>query len=165
MGLIIRFFSFLLVLGIAGLFFIKKPDGSPWLSLEQFKPDISVSAVKGVIDDVGPSQLAENKGDTVQVYRWKDTEGNWQYSDTPPSNINAEQVLVNTNLNRDLVPEFNASPKVEKTSGGGKAFLIRNGGTPSPTTVSPNNVGQLVEDAKNVQNLVNDRAKQLESLK
>ncbi|MGH1487754.1 MAG: DUF4124 domain-containing protein [Cellvibrionaceae bacterium] len=151
MKLIVKFFCFLLVLGFAGLFVLKKPDGTPWLSLDDFIPDISVGSVKDALPG----------GNEVAVYRWKDAEGNWQYSDTPPGNNTAEQVLVNTNLNRDLVPEFKPSKVADTKPKSGKALLIKDSSI-SPTTVPMDKIPELVDDAKNVQQLMDDRTKQLE---
>ena len=112
-----------------------------------------------------PDQLLGGDGNNVQVYRWKDAEGNWQFSDSPPENTAAEQVLVNTDLNRDLVPEFTPSPQIEEPNRTGKAILLKEGGSKIPPIASPDKVGQLIEDAKGVQDLMNERAKQLESVR
>lgn len=161
MGLIVKFFSFLLVLGFAGLFVLKKPDGTPWLSLDDFTPD--TSSIKRSINDAIPDQVVGGSGgDSVSVYKWQDAEGNWQFSDQPPTGVAAKQVLVNTDVNRDLAP-LPPAPRIADSSSEkkGKAFLIKDSGI-SPTTISPDKIGKLVDDANNVQNLVNDRQKQLD---
>lgn len=101
-------------------------------------------------------------GDEVSVYKWKDAEGNWQFSDTPPENDVAEQVTVSTHLNRDIAPPPPETREVTTTeSKSGKTKLIRDDGF-APTTISPDKISTLVEDAKNVQKLVDDRKKQLD---
>jgi hypothetical protein len=153
MKLIIKFFSFLLVLGLAGLFVIKKPDGTPWLSLDDFIPNISVGSVK---DSLPGSS-------TVDVYRWKDAEGNWQYSDTPPANLQTEQLTINTEGNKDIAPLPPEITVAESKPKSGKALLIKDSSV-SPTTVPVDQIPKLINDAENIQKLMNDRQKQLEAI-
>lgn len=155
----------MLVLGVAGLFFIKKPDGSAWLSLDDFTPD--TSTIKRSISDAMPDQVVGGSDsnffeDKVSVYKWKDAEGNWQFSDKPPTGIEAKQVLVGTDVNRDLapLPPPTRTPSSESSSSG-KAVLIKDSGF-SPTTVSPDKISKLVDDANGVQELVDKRQQQLE---
>jgi len=166
MGLIIKLICFVLVLGVAGLFFIKKPDGNPWLSIDELIPD--TSSIKRSISDAMPDQVVGGTDgsfldDKVSVYKWKDAEGNWQFSDKPPAGIDAKQVLVGTDVNRDLAPlppptRTPASPAPQS----GKAMLIKDGGF-SPTTISSDKVSKLVDDANGVQELMDNRKKELDS--
>ena len=158
MKLIVKFFMILFVLGFGGLFILKKPDGTPWLSMADLIP--TKDDLSGALDQAIPDQIIGGSSDSVSVYKWKDAEGNWQFSDTPPDNQTAEQVLVSTNLNRDLVPELKIS-EPKKPASGGNATLIKKGGI-SPTTVSPDKVTELIKDAKNVQNLMDQRQEQLD---
>lgn len=162
MKLIVRFFSFIFVLGFAGFFFIKKPDGTPWLSLNDLIP--SKESISDTLGQVVPDQVVGGDGGKVSVYRWKDKEGNWQFSDTPPDNLVVEQILVSTDLNRDLAPaELELEDEPEAKPKSGKAVLIGDGPSLSPTTISPDKIGKLIDDANNVQNLMNDRQKQIDS--
>ena len=162
MGLIVRFFSFLIVLGVAGLFFIKKPDGTPWLSLDDFAPD--TRSIKRSINDALPEQVVGGGlSDSVSVYKWKDAEGNWQYSDKPPEGGTAQQVLVGTDVNRDLAPvPLPSSNRTAQPQQKGKAILIKDSGGFSPTTISPEKIPTLINDAKDVQALMNNRQQQLD---
>ncbi|MBX2810029.1 MAG: DUF4124 domain-containing protein [Cellvibrionaceae bacterium] len=160
MQLIAKFFAFLLVLGFAGLFVIKKPDGTAWLSLGQLMPD--VQGIKTSVDDVIPSQVLGGSEENVSVYRWQDAEGNWQFSDTPPDHSNAEQIRVNTHLNRDLVPKLHTAPTPAAESKSGKAVFLKDSTNFSPTTVSPDKISELINDAKDVQGLMDNRQQQLD---
>lgn len=165
MGLMIKFFCFVLVLGLAGLFVLKKPDGQPWLSADDFIPD--TRSITNSVKEAIPDQLiggSESSGDKVAVYKWKDAEGNWQFSDKAPAGISAEQVLVGTDVNRDLAP----LPPPQRTNtqqqaSSGKAILIKDSGILSPTTIAPDKIETLINDAKNVQNLADERVKQLDA--
>ncbi|MFT6387778.1 MAG: hypothetical protein ACJAUP_001150 [Cellvibrionaceae bacterium] len=165
MGLIIKFFCFLLVLGLAGLFVLKKPDGTPWLSVDDLIPDTSL--IKRSVSDAMSDQFVGGSDgnfldEKVSVYKWKDADGNWQFSDTPPENVIAQQILVGTNVNRDLAP-LPASPLAPREQPENrKTIPIKDGGF-SPTTIAPNKVSKLVGDAKGVQKLVDDRQKKLDA--
>jgi hypothetical protein len=163
MSLFVKFFSFIIVLGIVGLFFLKKPDGTPWLSVSDFTPD--VGSIKRSISDVIPENAnGETASESVSVYKWKDSNGNWQFSDTPPENIETEQVLVDTDVNRDLTPDLTESSKViSEFKKKGNAALIKDNSI-SPTTVSPGDIPTLIDDANNVQELMNNRQEQLDSV-
>lgn len=168
MSLTIKFFCFLLVLGFAGLFFIKKPDGTPWLSLNDLKPDVSLTSVTETIEDMVPQQSVGGEKGKVPVYRWKNEAGAWQFSDTPPNHALAEQILVDTDLNRDLAEKIKIQTAKKNTEQESKTTFIKDSGAndssiPSVTTISPSKIGQLVNDAKNVQKMMDDRTKQLES--
>lgn len=166
MSLIIKFFAFLLVLGLAGLFVLKDPNGQPFLSWDNFIPE--PSSIASSIEQVLPEQVAISK-DTAMVYRWQDANGNWQFSDVPPDNVAVEQIIVETHLNSDIAPPAPTSRPVVSNSGSGRAVFIGDSNKPSPgvgTTASPDNIKQLIEDAQNVQGLMDNRTKQLdESLK
>jgi hypothetical protein len=173
MKLILSMFSLLLVMGFAGLFVLKKPDGSPWLSWQEMLPDLSIDSVKTTVTDALPTQtLGGGDSDAVTVYRWQDAEGNWQFSDAAPKNVAAEMVMVETDLNRDLSPEYKASNKPLAKSSGLKVKMIRDSSTNETSTsdlLSPDKMKSLIGDAKNVQKLIDEqsaaRREQLESIR
>ena len=84
MKLFSKLMLLILVAGIAGLFFIKKPNGSPWLDWRDFIPSQVTQALK--------------KPDPT-LYRWQDEKGNWQYGDTPPEDQAAQTVKNTTPVN------------------------------------------------------------------
>jgi hypothetical protein len=162
MKLILSMFSLLLIMGFAGLFVLKKPDGSPWLSWQEMLPDLSIDSVKTTVTDALPTQtLGGGDADAVTVYRWQDAEGNWQYSDKAPENAAAEMVMVETDLNRDLSPEYKVPNKPLAKSSGPKVKMIRDSSTNEVRTtdvLSPEKMKSLIGDAKNVQKLIDEHA-------
>jgi len=103
------------------------------------------------------------EGDKTAVYRWKDANGHWQFSDAAPSNTNAEQILVDTHLNSDIAPPAPVARTPEPSNRSGQAIFIGESNKPSiGTTVSPDKIGQLIDDANNVQNLLDNRDQQLQ---
>jgi len=149
MGLMLKFFSFLLVLGFAGLFVMKNPDGQPWLSAEDFVPEISFS-------NIFPENLFASEADAgdsaVSVYRWRNAQGQWEFSDVPPEDRDVEKMTLSTNANRDLYTSAKEKP-AEAKSQQGPSVADRL----SPTTVSPAKIATLVSDAEGVQKLLDDR--------
>ncbi len=169
MSLPIKVFSTVLILGCAGLFVLKKPDGTPILSANDFLPDITsiVTDAKRLISDA--KEAASSVGDDTEsnakataqtqpsIYRWKDSNGQWQFSDTPPANQTAEAMNVSGNLNKDLVATY--EPPTEPTIENDVTTTSTAG--PIPMTVSPDKVSKLIEDADNIQKLMDDRAEQM----
>ncbi len=173
MSLPIKAFSAVLILGCAGLFVLKKPDGTPILSMQDFLPDISsltydakklIRDAKNLTSSIGnntENNTEDNTEQTAQaesgIYRWKDSNGQWQFSDTPPVNQAAEAMNVSGNLNKDLVATYEPpeEPVIENdTATSSTASLV-------PMTISPDEVSKLMEDVNNMQQLMDDRGEQL----
>lgn len=155
----------LLVLGMAGLFVIKKPDGSPWLNINDFLPDqsniaeISQTANKALKS--AESSISRSESNTSsnagKIYRWKDQQGNWQFSDTPPENLAAETIQVSGHLNRDLAEPAPVEVQPEAASQSDTATPVA-----SPLTAfSPEKVQKLMEDTQKVKELMENRDKYL----
>ena len=162
MSLIIKLFAFLLVLGLAGLFVLKDPNGQPFLNAKDFIPD--TNSISASVEQVLPEKISGS--DSATVYRWQDANGNWQFSDKPPANITAEELIVETHLNSDIAPPAPASRPAQPSTNSGRAIFIGDSNKPKPgigTTTSPENIKQLIDDANNVQGLMDERSKQLEN--
>lgn len=174
MSLRIKTMCVLLILGCAGLFILKKTDGRPILSIDEFLPDTSEinTLVQTLLDEFDSlrhsasttlgAQGSTDIQDTAvpvnepKIYRWKDNNGNWQFSDTPPPNQVAEAIKVSGDLNKDLSVTYSAPEEKE----------IINDDIPAntqpssilPMTVSPDEVSKLIDDANNIQKLMDERA-------
>jgi hypothetical protein len=177
MSLPIKVFSAVLILGCAGLFVLKKPDGNPVLSIDKFIPDIGIiisdaksfianakNEVASIVEKL-PGDKEEKIEQNIQakpdIYRWKDSNGQWQFSDTPPANQTAEAIKVSGNLNKDLVASYEAPQElsIEDDTIDSEATSTD---SIIPMTVSPDKVSKLMEDANNIQKLMDDRASQLD---
>lgn len=152
----------LLVLGIAlmGLFVLKQPNGSTWISLDNLLPStlgieqkvkVTTSQLKIFYDSI-TSEESEN----VKVYRWKDANGNWSYSDKPSTTIDNEEL----SLNPDDVLVF---PVLDSSNNNSEPWSDEKNTDifPSPTFISPSKVLELYKDANNVQKLMDDRQQKL----
>ncbi len=165
MNLAIKFFCCLLVLGLAGLFVLKQPDGTPWLSLNDFAPDLSkvATSVEGLINTLTPDTSSTNSDADTQngIYRWKDANGQWQFSDTAPSGLQAETVELSGELNRDLVEQYTPPEPITRTNTAEPNPSNTNNSV-IPATLSPEKISELIKDANNVQQLMDDRATKID---
>ena len=144
--------SVFVVIAFAGPMLMKKPDGTPFINspLDWF----STSSTG--------SQNNESSISTSQsFYKWQDDDGTWHYSDQPQVGKNIETVTVNTNTNliqglrvekkkEQAVLEKNPEPKVESSS------------IPLPMTVPLEKVTKMLEDASNIQQLMDSRNQKIE---
>ncbi|MBT4519900.1 MAG: hypothetical protein HOC23_07825 [Halieaceae bacterium] len=163
MGLFIKFIVFLLILGLSGLFFLKRPDGNPWLSIDDF--DLSLP----LKDIVATQQLErlktptdESEGEGVTVYRWRGEDGSWQFSDVSPGPGIGEKLTVSTNTNRSIAPlaDTAAKPKGDTPE---QNTLNPNQGLPiSPTTIPLDQIPALIEDARKLQIKLDKRHEKME---
>lgn len=171
MSLGIKFFMVVMIFGIAGLFVLKKPDGTPWLSVSDFTPDtraISDSAksmTKTVTNTIKETAaLPSSEAPSGGVYRWKDANGQWRYSDKAPDNVSENQQVetlqVSGDLNRDLVEE--GSRRTPESSNQGSNNTADT--SISPTSISPEKISKLIDDTKNVKKMMEERNSRLEQL-
>ncbi|WP_420588758.1 DUF4124 domain-containing protein [Bacterioplanoides sp.] len=95
-----------------------------------------------------------------QYQKWQDEKGVWHFGDSVPEGVATEVVNVDTAANVIRSIKL-AKNEEEEQDGKGKS-----GGPslPFPGTVSPDKVGEMMDDAKNVQQLLDDRAAQLKKL-
>lgn len=178
MKFFIKLLLLLLVLGMAGPFFLKRPDGSPWMTLDQVMPTNELPNSEGLksqlsyqlqktkqwLSNTIPKFASESGPDSssgseaTKVYRWKGSDGSWQLSDQPPADGQAEMILVdpNTNLIQGL------SEPVEEEIVEQTPAQERSVGVPLPMTVPLDQVSKLQEDAKKVQEQLNKRNEALE---
>jgi len=97
----------------------------------------------------------------VQVYKWQDEAGVWQYSNEYPLGVaQVETVLITSNSSVQAV-----TPKAEE------ADVETEFVSQSPTdealdlTLSPARIQKLIQDARNVQTLVDEHAQQMEGVR
>jgi hypothetical protein len=158
MKIMIKFFCLLLLIGFVGLFVLKGPDGKSWLNPASFVPDPTlidlwpdelVSKLKNVTQASAPSP------NSVAVYRWKNAEGIWVYSDTAPSEIKAELIDVSTNANGGLYPPVKKTQEIKNK--------IDSNTRPNSSVIPPSaKMETLVDDAKNVEALLQERKTEMD---
>lgn len=160
----------LLLTSVALLFYIKKPDGKPYLELSMFERyaekvsgDVSDFASQGA--DTLTSQakklteklsFSKNADAPVVVYKWQDEHGQWHYADTPHPNYVSTTVTLDPNDITVLPAEtFQADEK--------QAATVKTDEVPSALGIyDPKNVQKMMQDAEQVKQLMEQRNKQLE---
>lgn len=128
----------------------------------------SQTGITTQIVDPAQAPIVKRKG---QVYRWKDKHGVWQFSDEPNQHtpnivvsMNTQENVIqsltretiNTALGRQAEPESDEldSKEDDKT-------LALDSPIPIPSTIPMAQIPELINQAKDVQSLMNDRIKRL----
>lgn len=142
----------LVVIAFAGPVLMKKPDGTPFM---ESPLDLFSTSSTG-------SQNNESSINTTQsFYKWQDDEGTWHYSDQPQAGKNIETVTVNTNAN--LIQGLRIEKKKEQVIVEKKAEVkAESSAIGLPMTVPLEKVSKMLEDANNMQQLMDNRNKQIE---
>ncbi|OUS24387.1 hypothetical protein A9Q99_24555 [Gammaproteobacteria bacterium 45_16_T64] len=207
MKLFSKLMMFMLVAALAAPFFLKGPSGRPLMTLSDLNlPSFNVSSkVSGPVETLtGEDQNAwiqwgsgkkgapkplqstiDAEGKSIQAakntyYRWKDSEGVWQFTKQP--NPNAENFLMKIDPNANIVQSL-SQESIDKAFGRvkeptlalggiGKSEIknplslesISEGGIPFPSTIPIEQVPQLIEQAKAIQDISNQRDKIVQGL-
>jgi hypothetical protein len=142
----------LVAIAFAGPMLMKKPDGTPFIKspLDWFSTS-----------STGSHNNESSSSTSQSFYKWQDDDGTWHYSDKPPAEKNIETVTVNTNTNliQGLrVVKKNEQPIIEKNL----QPKVENSPMALPMTVPIEKISQILEDANNIQQLMDNRNKKIE---
>ncbi|OUR61386.1 hypothetical protein A9Q74_09465 [Colwellia sp. 39_35_sub15_T18] len=160
----------LLILSCAGLFVLKRPDGGAWLNLTDIITPIQTK-VQMLQSDVvnktrkSTSSVGEQQPKTVEVFRWQDENGEWHFSDKIGSNIKgSDKNSASSNVQKIAIKTTNVmSIKVEQVNN--KQIHGKKPEQSPPNKLlqsSLSKIPTLIEDAQNVQTLMDERTKQLD---
>jgi len=142
----------LVAIAFAGPMLMKKSDGTPFMEspLDLF----STSSTS--------SQKNESSSITTQsFYKWQDEDGSWHYSDQPQEGQKVETVTVNTNTN--LIQGLRIEKKKEQIAEEKKAATnVESPAVSLPMTVPMEKVSKMLDDAANIQQVMDNRAKKIE---
>ncbi|CAH9064606.1 hypothetical protein PSECIP111854_03493 [Pseudoalteromonas sp. CIP111854] len=164
-----KYFSYLLVMimlvGLGSLFILKKPDGTPWLSFgnvaqqAQQKANTLFNEAKRNLDSAvqQTSTAADTSSDSDAIYKWQDANGNWVYSDKPNLQRNSQAHKLDPSKITIMAAEDTSilNELVAK-----KAHIDSQ--LKNPSALNPTDVKQLMMDAKNIQQLMDERTKRLD---
>ena len=153
MKLIIKLLLLTLV-GAAALPFITLgPNGSALLKSPDLEvPEFDTSKISELVSTHEP---ISGKDQSAPVYKWRDSDGQTHYTtEPPPQDIQSETLYLNSDIN--VVPAVESpqpgnrveKPSMQKYSVG--------------SVYSPDKVQRLMDDARNVQNILNERANQMQ---
>jgi len=147
--------SIIVIIALMGLFVIKKPDGQAWLSLDDlsFKTHEIENTVKSLTNkfSVAYDNYTKEDDSQLKIYRWKDNNGNWSYSDNPESAAHSEEVFLDPKA-IVVLPAVELSTNTLPNS-----IKKHDKATPSTESNVPSKVLSIYKDANNVQNIMNDR--------
>lgn len=89
-------------------------------------------------------------------YKWQDDDGRWHMGDEPPDGVVLHAINVDTaaNILQPVAAPSGKSPSAAKQPSPGLSL-------PSPLTIQPAQVKTLLQDAHNVQELMNERSQQI----
>ena len=160
---------FSLVAMLALPMFMVKPNGEPMMTWKDWVPDTKAfDAVSGKLQATMASNpdLSDTpslKG-TSKMYSWKDERGVMHFSEQPPpehiSDAKVRNLPKDVNLMAAVEPrERSASRPHSGGSGSGQGF-----GLAFPTTVPIKEIPKLMEDAKQLKELANQRNATLEDI-
>ena len=142
----------LIAMAFAGPMLMKKPDGTPFIEspLDFFSSDSKENSRE--LSTINSSQ---------SFYKWQDEDGTWHYSDQPQEGQNIETVTVNTNTN--LIQGLRMKKAEEKEPEKVKKEVKKETSSiPLPMTVPFEKVSQMLDDATNLQQVMDDRNKKVE---
>ncbi|MEM7081774.1 MAG: DUF4124 domain-containing protein [Pseudomonadota bacterium] len=103
MKVFIKLMLLLLIAAMAGPFFIRGPDGQPLMKW------------RDITSKFGNWSSSASGGDSVEVHRWQDENGQWHYSDEPPEQ-GGEVITLDPNTNVIQSVPVNAPPAVEPSA-------------------------------------------------
>tara|TARA_R110001583_G_scaffold65464_1_gene189101 strand:- start:675 stop:1199 length:525 start_codon:yes stop_codon:yes gene_type:complete len=149
--------SIILIIAVVGFFVFKQPNGQAWLSIDDFVPNTQIISEKinlatNKINAVFKKPISKNDS-TIKVYRWKDSNGNWSYSDKPKASIESEEMLFDQE-NIVVLPAFD-QPTIDALNSNPKGKYDND--APNTLLSKPGKVLELYKDAKNVQKLMDTR--------
>lgn len=153
---------FFIGMGILNYMLYLKTGKSPLSEIDFSMP--SLSTVKNSIPDIDlpdidlPTLSSDKNGAPLTVYKWVDKDGVINYSQADPKISSAEIMVVHPDTNLIQAGPVGA-PEEPKPQTQRSAATAPKTPLALPT---PNNVKQLMEEAKNVQTLMDERTKTLE---
>jgi hypothetical protein len=142
----------LIAIAFAGPMLMKKADGTPFMEspLDYFSSDSK-----------GTSSGQSSTNSSQSFYKWQDENGTWHYSDQPQAGQNIETVTVNTNTN--LIQGLRIDKEEEKEPGKVKGEAKEETSSiPLPMTVPFEKVSEMLDDANNLQQVMDDRSSKID---
>jgi len=158
MKLMFKLMLAILVLAFVLPFTPLMPGGKPLMSLSEIRmPEFSIPDMPSF----GAKEPVLRRSGKVQTfYRWRDAQGNIQYSDKPPQgNVNGLSSL-DINPNTNLVPAVKAPP--EPKTAQLKEKKGKTDSTAPSSFYSTNAIQKLFEDANKIKEQALERNKALQ---
>jgi len=153
----------LLIAAFVGLFFINGPNGKPLMTMDDFIPEVPQS-----LDELRPSGVDTQPSEPTKVYKWKDENGIWQFSNREEDSVVTVDKAVEV---MELDGDINIMPAVDippaKVRSAGATDSTKSGFSNLPsglTTVSPDKIGEMMDAVNNLQDTVDQRKQDLDKI-
>jgi len=157
----VKLMVIVVILAGVGLFFLKGPDGKPFLTVDDFAVELPDSPASML-----PQQLQPEEPDTVtKIYKWKDEDGVWQFSNSPQDKEGSELIefSAQTNIIQSYSPPpLTTVPPTKREASGGE--VSTSDSIPGVMTVSPEQAAEMMKTVKNLQSTVDQRKADLDAL-
>lgn len=132
----IKLMILIVILACVAPFFIKGPTGEPLMTLEDWIPDEM-------------PEVRSTPEETV-VYKWKDENGVWQFTNEPVEGLDVEQMV--------LDGQINTMESLQKPDRMKRATSINADAIPSGLlTVAPDKVSEMMDTVNNLQETIDQR--------
>lgn len=154
----------LVILSIGSLFVLKSPTGEPWLSTSNFYDSQAISTnitqfkhtIMNKIESLTSDQNTKiNEKPNANIYKWQDESGAFHYSDQGKSKDDAWVKPNNLTIMPAIEPLEPKSIDVVSNKKSSEKSAANN--------INTSNVAELIADAKNVQNLLDNRKKEMDA--
>lgn len=171
-----KYFTYLamsvMIIAVTLLFFIKKPNGQPWLSTSVIYSesteikDEMVALSSGALDSITLAITTAGEkitGATFElenpkpIYKWQDGQGQWHFSYVPNKNGKSEVVKLNPADINVVVAEDTAI-----LSGSAKSAALPFPQR-APEVYNSESINKLFEDAEKAKKRIEQRSKEVES--
>ena len=157
-----------MIIAVILLFYIKKPNGQPWLSTSHIYNEsteiknemiaLSSSALDSITSAGEKITGATFETETPKpIYKWQDEQGQWHFSDVPNKNGKSEVVKLNPADINVVVAEDTAI-----LSGSAKS-AVKPFPQRAPAIYNSESINKLFEDAEKAKKRIEQRSKEVES--
>lgn len=124
-------------------FFMKGPDGKPIVTMEKMIDD----SVPDAVADIVPSK-------PVEMYRWKNEHGIWEFGEAPPEEVAAARMSVDNSRTTTMGSEWNVAPLFDDAEGDADAIDFQ---MPNSMADAYRAAPELMGAAKRAASVLNDR--------
>lgn len=174
MKLFVKLLVFVLIAGMLLPFTILKgEDGKTLMSFSDIKfPELSLSNlfgnnVPGIGDLKDLTNISQPTSDNNQIYKWSDSNGNLQFSNSPPDD-GIEYTVKGYDSNQNVIQAVSVKPEVEPEA---EAVVVdpaaeqkTSGTTKVGNPYSVQKIEKLFKDAEGLEGVLNDRLKKQEAI-
>jgi len=158
---------FIVVLACAGPFILKRSDGRPWMTFSDLKaPDVAVPDISPLTDQVKKLSSVDSNNHSAElttVYKWQDEDGVWHFSDKASTTSPSEEIKINHTTNMVHMEKQDTPKAIPQTQS--NENVANNEVKLLDTEASPyEQLPNLIDQAKNVEKLLDKRQKQQEQI-